>query len=309
MNFKDGVLMTLNVGKWGGAKKLTPEDLNLNESDIPQFMHLGRKMLIPEDEKNIFTQIENNARKFLERYSFAFPVGAARFVPLKALIFVDTELQKYQHAFNTAAQSFLDRYDSIREEMLTAYPAYRERLEPYYPAQEHIKGRFIFGWNVFEIKEASIGDKQSIPEYVAASQAAFEKFKTNLEEQFNGFLGEVVTEMRQNIIECCNGLAERIKAGEVVKAQSLQAIKSMMDRFSMMNFVGDTAIEEKLNEMRGFMNGNSPKDLAHDLKQPENEELKKQLGDLAAGIAAEAANIPNDISAITGGYKRKLDLT
>ena len=69
MNFKDGVLLTLNVSKWSGAKKLEPADLGLSPEDIPDFMRLGRKLLIPENERNSFTQVENNARNYLERWT------------------------------------------------------------------------------------------------------------------------------------------------------------------------------------------------------------------------------------------------
>ena len=72
MNFKDGILMTLSVGRWSGAKKLNPDDLGLTPEQIPEFMKLGRKLLIPQEERNVFTQIENNARNSLERDSFGY---------------------------------------------------------------------------------------------------------------------------------------------------------------------------------------------------------------------------------------------
>lgn len=294
MNFKDGLLLSLNVGKWGGGKKLTPDDLGLTTDQVPEFMKLGRKLLIPEDERNAFTQIENNARNALERESFAFPVGGARFVPRSKILEVDVKLKTYEEAYMAAVESFMDRYQEIREKMLETYPEHRDKLEPFYPASHQIRRLFHFGWSVFEIGEAGgIQEGETVE--------AYERFKANLQTQFDKFLEDAVVDLRFQVQETCLRTAERIAKGEVVNGNSIKALHSMIDRFTTLNFVGDAKIEDQLNKLRDTLQTTDSASLK------ENDTLKNQLGVMAASIAKDAADI-SDVSEITGTYKRRIEM-
>jgi hypothetical protein len=296
MKYKDGVLMTLTVTKWGGAKKLEPQDLGLNADEVPDFMRLGKKLLIPKEERETFIQTENNARNALERASFAFPVGGARFVPNKVLTKVLAELEQHQKTYMDLAQSFIARYQYIRDDMLDKYPEHREKLEPYYPPVHLLEKRFSFEWAVFVIDDASYQAKNG--EEVAA---AYEKFKCDLEEHFDKFLNDVVIDMRFQVQETCLKIADRIKAGEIINAHSISAVRRMIDKFNTLNFIGDQTIEEKLNDLRGQLNGSRT---SEDFK---DEAARQALREAAEAVARQAAEI-GDISAITGEYKRRIQL-
>jgi hypothetical protein len=74
----------------------------------------------------------------------------------------------------------------------------------------------------------------------------------------------------------------------------------VIDKFTNLNFVGDKKIEDQLNTLRAKLQTVDPKDLK------EKEEIRKELGVMAAQIAKEAADI-SDVSEITGQYKRRID--
>ena len=294
MNFKDGILMTLNVGKWSGGKKLTADDLGLTPEQVPEFVKLGRKMLIPQEERNAFTQVEGNARNSLERDSFAFPVGGARFVPRNRLLDVDAKLREYQVAYQSAVDSFLDRYQEIRDAMLEKYPEHRDKLAPFYPASHQIRRLFYFTWQVFEIGEAGgIREGETIE--------AYQRFKDNLQAQFDEFLQDAVVDLRYQVQETCLHVAERVSKGDIINGNSIKSLNSMIDKFTNLNFVGDKKIEEQLSALRAKLQTVDPKELK------EKEEIRKELGVMAAQIAKEAADI-SDVSTITNTYKRKLDM-
>lgn len=65
--FRDGVLVTVNVSFWSGAKMLTAEDLGLNDNEIVDAFSLGRKMLVPKDIIRKFRAIDCRARLTVER--------------------------------------------------------------------------------------------------------------------------------------------------------------------------------------------------------------------------------------------------
>lgn len=291
--FKDGVLVTLHVSKWSGAKKLDPSDLGLTSDQVPEFMRLGRKLLIPQEERSIFMQIENNARNAIERYSFAFPVGGARFVTRSHLLDVDAKLREYQTAFQTAVNSFMDRYQLIREEMLNRYSEHRDKLEPFYPANHQVLRSFAFAWMVFEIGETGIREGETVE--------AYERFRNDLKNQFNQFLHDVVIDLRYQVQECCLRVAERVAKGEIVNGNSVKSLNHIIDKFMNLNFVGDSKIENQLKSLRQSLQTTDHAALK------ESEILQKQLGAMAAGIAKEAAEI-SDISEITGRYKRHLEM-
>jgi len=291
--FKDGILMTLNVSKWSAAKKLNPDDLGLTADQIPEFMRLGRKLLIPEEERNKFTQIENNARNALERDSFTFPVGNARFVPRHRILDVDNKLREYQVIYMAAIDSFLDRYHLIRDEMLEKYSQYRDRLEPFYPAGHQIRRLFSFSWDAFELGESSFQEGEAIE--------AYQRFKEKLQTQFDKFLNDVVIDLRYQVQECCLRAAERVARGEIINGNSIKSLNHVIDKFMALNFVGDTKIEDQLKSLRETLQTTDVDALK------ESETLRTQLGAMAAGIAKEAAEI-SDVSEITGHYKRRLEM-
>ena len=291
--FKDGILISLSVGKWGGAKKLDASDLNLTPEQIPDFMRLGRKLLIPQEERNVFAQIENNARNVLERDSFAFPVGQARFVPRNRILQIDAALIGFRVQYEAAIESFIDRYQLIREEMLNRYPDYRERLEPFYPPTHQIRRLFYFRWSAFEIGETNIREGETAE--------AYQRFKDNLQAQFDGFLNDVVLDMRFQVQETCLHVAERIGKGDIINGNSVKSLNGMIDKFMSLNFIGDAKIETQLHSLKATLQTIDTADLK------ESAALRNQLGVMAASIAKEAADI-SDISEITHTYKRKIEM-
>jgi hypothetical protein len=293
VNFKDGVLVALHVSKWSGAKKLDPSDLGLTPDQVPEFMRLGKKLLIPEEERNRFTQIENNARNALERDSFAFPVGAARFVPRARLLEVDAKLKAYQGEYDAAVNSFLDRYHLIRDEMLERYSEHRDKLEPFYPASHQVRRHFAFGWMVFEIGETNLREGETAE--------AYERFKADLREQFDSFLQDAVIDLRFQVQETCLRVAERVAKGDIINGQSVKSLNHIIEKFMNLNFIGDKKISDQLDDLRGTLRTLDPAELK------ENESLRKTLGATAAQIAKDAADI-SDVSEITGQYKRRIEM-
>lgn len=291
--FKDGVLVTLHVNKWSGARKLDPSDLGLSSDQVPEFMTLGKKMLIPQEERKVFMNIDNNARNAVERDSFAFPIGEARFVPRNCLLKVDAILNEHKAAFQSAVDSFMDRYQLIRDEMLSRYPEHRLKLEPFYPASHQVRRLFSFSWLVFEIGEIGIREGETTE--------AYERFKEELKGQFDKFLNDVVVDLRFQVQECCLHVADRVAKGDIINGQSIKSLNGIIDKFMTLNFVGDTKIETQLKSLRDTLQTTDPEQLK------ESEALRTQLGAMAAGIAKEAADI-SDVSEITGQYKRHLEM-
>jgi hypothetical protein len=79
--YTDGVLTDVNVRYWTAAILLNAEDMGLKKADIVEAFKLGKKLLIPAEVIHEFRAIEGRARRVVEKNSFQFPIGNARFVP------------------------------------------------------------------------------------------------------------------------------------------------------------------------------------------------------------------------------------
>jgi uncharacterized protein involved in exopolysaccharide biosynthesis len=68
-----------------------------------------------------------------------------------------------------------------------------------------------------------------------------------------------------------------------------------------LNIFGDVQVEEALTQLRAVLNGTDYEALK------DNEALKQQLAGLADQVAAAAGKL-DDVSVISGNYKRLIDL-
>ncbi|MBM4286470.1 MAG: hypothetical protein FJ128_14680 [Deltaproteobacteria bacterium] len=72
--------------------------------------------------------------------------------------------------------------------------------------------------------------------------------------------------------------------------------------FKDLNIFGDVQVEEALTQLRAAVNGADYEALK------DNEALKQQLAGLADQVAAAAGKL-DDVSAISGNYRRMIDLS
>lgn len=292
----DGALFVLTVRKWGGARKLEPQDLGLSPHEIPEFMQLGRKLLIPREVSLRFARIEACARNLLERYSFSYRIGSARFVPTRAMRLVEERLESYKWQFENARDDFLARYEDIRDEMLRKYEAYRDRLEPFYPPRLVISQKYGFEWHVFEIAPA-----QAMRNLM--SDEEFREYKAKLDREIDAFIEDVIKELRSQVKETCLNLREKLQKNEIVNGQTIRSVYLTIERFKALNFVNDVEIESQLARLKEML------DRHREEGNLTNEQVRNQISDLARDIAREASCISDfAIDELKGRYKRKLEI-
>jgi Protein of unknown function (DUF3150) len=333
--FMDGVLVDVDVSCWTGAKLLTPEDLGLEAKDVAEAYKLGKKMLVPDRVIAAFRKIESQARVIVDNNSFRFPFGSARFVPKRRFPAILEKLEEYQDQYYRLVDLLVEHYDEYRQEMIPVYteaaetafinqtpeqstfgPDYdREaekrafvdkflaRIATFYPPIETIKTKFSLGWSVYEISIPRLneGDAGQISLDEQEREAIARDYQAQMHTKISSFVDDVVKVMRDDTIKTCNHIAESIQTGKVIRSSTLQSLRSFIDKFSSLNFVGDNQIEEALASVRKELLDAHP-DLA------ENEDLKDQLKARLGEIAMAAQNI-TDVNQVTGAYRRKISYT
>src|SRR4051794_34475181 len=114
---REGVLIKVSCRYWRGTKKLKPEDLGLNESDVSdRLISLGHKRLLPKDALATLALVEGRAHALVEANTFPFLNGLGHFLPNARLEEVTNKLRELEGEFWAAKEEFLKRYSTLREE-------------------------------------------------------------------------------------------------------------------------------------------------------------------------------------------------
>lgn len=306
--FKDGKLVQVHVAKWSMACRLSKEDLDITEA-VPSFIKLGNKMLIKQEVFSKFCAIEGKARKFLTDNSHAFPIAQAHFVPRKKLIKVVDTLNEFKVEYNKLTEEFLTNYDTYKEEMLTSFDAYRGKLETFYPPLEHIRSKFGFDLSIFEIalpKKLKETDLLGIKAEEAAIAELKKRYESEMENQYkkgvdmiDTFLKDTVQNVRGQVVEVFETIADKIKNREVITKTNLTSMKNIIDNFKSLDFLDDDAINTKLLEVESLLATNA------DFK--ENKKVIETLGKAVSSVLETAKDI-TDVSTVTGRYFRKVTI-
>ena len=295
-SFEEMVAIQLNIKFWPGQAKLKPADLGLDPQDVPEIFYLGNKKLYPNEIRQQFGQLSNRARAFLNEHSYPFIMEYVRAIPKRNLAKVVERLEELKAEFMAKAQEFLTDYDAIREDWRAKYPDIWEHLAPHYPSRDYLKRRFDFYWTVFEIKGAEV-QEGSAPEIIAA----YEQARSELESRYQEMVEEAVVYLRKKVLETVQNLSTRLKEGRIVRNDTLESVRRVESWFKDLNIFGDVQVEEALTQLRAAVNGTDYEALK------DNEALKQQLAGLADQVAAAAGKL-DDVSVISGNYKRMIDL-
>ncbi len=299
--FRDGILVGLEIRYWSCRKAVHPQDLKLKPDEVPDFITLGRKLLVPREQWAKFRSIEMKARRLVDDYSFGFPIAGVKFVPREALATLIEELENLKAEFQETTTGFIRQYADLHRQMIERYPDHRRALEGYYPPRAVIEPKFGFIWNLFvvSVPKSSQTTAKKEEKRAKVEQEALSKYRRELDSQLDTFLHDTVKGLRAETSEICSHLISRIAKGEIITENSLKRLREWVDRFSLLNFVGDVTIESELQKLRASLPD------AKTLR--DNGNMAGQLSEALSTLKKEADSI-SDVSAITGQYKRRLIL-
>ena len=106
----------------------------------------------------------------------------------------------------------------------------------------------------------------------------------------------------KTIREVVADLSLKMREGKVIRNDSLEKVRKLHDWSRDMNIFGYKPLEEELAKLKAGLDGVDIKALK------DNDALKGQLADLADQVAAVASKT-EDVNAISGNYKRMIDLS
>lgn len=296
------VAIQLSIRYWPGFVKLRAEDIGVDPEKMKEIVYLGNKKLYSAERRHKFESWSNKARYRLHDNSFAFVVDTVRGVPIRNLPRIEAELEEFKKVWDEElVAEFIRDYHLIREEwrlkVEESLPGLWEKLEPHYPSPAVLKRRFEFKWRVFNLKAAE-------PEETASQEVieAYDRAKERLQAEYEEMVGDAVIYLRNEVTKTVNNLAGRLKEGKIIKNATLDAVRNIEAWFRDLNIFGDRDVAASLDKLKRALDGVDVETLKS------NEDLKAEIAGLSAAVVAEAARL-EDVSKVTGRYKRRIDLS
>ena len=266
---REGVLASVSIRYWRAAKKLEAEDLGLNDRQIAdRLIVLGHKRLLPREALARFALIESRAHAAVERASFPFLGGIARFVTNQNLARLTETLDGLKAEFEAEIDSFMDRYEDLRESALTEWRQaarsldvpvgeFVDRIAANFPSGMRLRQRFHFDAHFYQV---AAPESLRIQATDAADQAAVVNARAlvarqaaeKLARDTESFVSDCVANLREQTAQICDEMLASMKSGktEGVHQKTLNRLLAFIDSFKTMNFAGDEALETMLANAR-----------------------------------------------------------
>jgi len=297
--FMDGVLFDLDSFWWKGFVQLKAEDIEIIKSEVPDVVQLGRVRLLKHEAFKDFQLIESKARLAVEKFSYPFMISTVRFVPYTVLKDLMDVLEGLKKAFQVYLENFIFRYEENRGNFLIQYPRLQQHIQDRYPYVSSLRSKFYFGWAFFEMAmpqeiRAQLADDNQL----FALQDAWQDSQNEVSRRLDRWVDDVGRTMRKEILNTCQSMQASLDEGRIIRESTLDRARDTIRRLRTMNFIGDSQVNEMIDDLDRSLPGNSERDIpavAGTFKGA-LENIIKEAGDLS------------DVSEFTGEYKRRFIL-
>ncbi len=265
---REGVLLNVSVRFWRGCKKLKAEDIGLDPDNVSsRLISLGHKRLLPKEATAALALVEGRAHALVESCSFPFLNGLAHFLPNAKLEEVTTKLKGLEGEFWKAKGEFIQSYARLRESAAKEWRDMAKKLvsdpervvaniETAFPAPQRMDRFFGFETQLFQIAVperlgldmVAMADHQKLMQVRReAAQRASQQIHAGVER----FVDDCVAALREQTAQLCDEMLQSISGSETgVHQKTLNRLVRFIDEFKQMNFVNDTEMEQRLQQVR-----------------------------------------------------------
>ncbi len=302
---REGVLVNVSVRFWRAAKKLTAEDLGLSENQVNgRLISLGHKRLLPKEALAAFALIEGRAHAAVEKHSFPFLGGIARFVPNNNLSRLTYTLQGLQEEFQSETACFLATYDQLRQQSLeewreAAYgmqvpvEEFVDRIAGTFPPSSKIQTKFTFDIHTYQIavpdslhlNAVESGDQLAV---IRVREQVAREAADKLSRDAEVFVADCVATLRQETANLCRDMLASMQSGKTdgVHQKTLNRLLKFIDDFKSLNFAGDNELESMLEHTRNSLLSRTAEEYRDNISaRAELQSGLKRLGDEARRLA------------------------
>lgn len=275
--FDRGTLLHLYIGRWTGNRKMSQQDLLLEDVD-EKALNVGFKKLMPYEWHSRFQHIESEARSLLASMSVEFPIGNARFMFYRTVPTFLRRIQPLKDRWDRAVQEFVDEYDDLKQSQLNLLeqqaqklvdqelasyrqgsPEYRERalaLSEWkeqqraknwalYPKSSEIASRFTFMWRMFKVSPV-----QGVEQMNTLDQQQLAEVQETLQREVSNWARTASTQVHQALGAAAENAQSMLVANGKLNPRSLRPLFEAFEQFRAIEFSGTSNFNETIDNIR-----------------------------------------------------------
>jgi len=216
-----GILCRIQGGIWSMEARLDPGDLNMRGEELPDFVKLGSKRLLPHKIKNNFLNTIGRARNAADRYGFPFFIGGTSFIPFENFDLLKEAVEKERVIFFEYVDEFLNKYEVMRNEYLEAYSQHANSLARHYPDVDFVRSRFKF---------------ETI--YYAANIGSVMGADGTAEEMYLSWAVNSMNTLRSEARQIADKIIEASELGKL-DGRNMRSVQGLRDRVSAKDLLDD----------------------------------------------------------------------
>lgn len=313
---REGVLISASVRYPRFTRRLKPEDLGLAGDEVNErLISLGHKKLLPRDALAGLALVESRVHALVERSSFAFLGGLARFLPNSKLLEVQQGLDALKDEFEAAQQKFLDDYAGHRSEALAEWEqsaaqlaadpvTFMAAIRGAFPDAVEVGDKFGFDVHLFQVRAPEritaqlvrFSDQQKV---IAARNQAAGEAAQRIRDGVEGFVRDAVATLREQTARLCHEMLAAMAEGKSgVHQKTLNRLVKFIDEFKQLNFAGDADMEALLEKARTELLSKSAEEYRDDT--PARLQLQQGIRKLADNALALARQDSTEIVSTFG---------
>lgn len=280
---RNGVIVTLHVGRWRGWTTLTPEDLGLPKTkEYRDWVSFGSKRLMDAKLMKEIEAVEYNARYWLARYAtqtyWGWFVGARAWTALKPI------LEERKEKYFALRDALLAVYETKVEEVLAHYAeigrvAYRRanklpgdydfdwrvdfedvavdrfvaKIAQRIPSKGELAASFSFDWDMhfipLTLDVPDNVDKESL-EVAALRREVIEKMRSEQDALVKDFFADYKGQLAALVYDSVVLLGDTTTRAGKLQPRSVRQIWELTERMAAMNITADEEIDQYIARLR-----------------------------------------------------------
>jgi len=282
------VLVSISCSGFGNRRKIDIKDLNENVSGK---MITASKALLDSKELREINTALNNTVDWVRRKSVPARFMKKGTYAISPTLVVDV----WQKLKSFKENDLPPLIDNLRYAYPTLKEAAKEELKEFfdgtqYPDVEDLVAKFNIKWKFFTIalpNEDSLG--------TSVSQEFFKEAQQQASEEFNEFLAEAQTVLREEVFELVKKMEEVMTPNadgsrKKIYNSHFERLDQFLQDFSARNIANDTQLQAAIGQLRGYMNGRDVNTVK--MRDRYRDEIKMKMATVGAQLADLVKNAP-----------------
>lgn len=277
--YAKGVLVILEVRKWGATAKLTDEMSRQILGEDEDVIRATQDLLKKEDRDLLeaMQTLKGEAFRYLFKISVASPIPNFHFVLKEDIVTIDEYLRKIQEQYMGLAKEFCSKRDDFEKRFAAAKPKlYRPDK---YPTKAAMLSRFIFQWTFKQVSPPS-------KDMGILSPELYKREEQNFKREIAEMKSAVTKTFKISILERLQALEKSCTNGKTSQA-TINSVNNLLEKYEKLfsGFIADVDLRKAASELNEYIEGTDAAMLRAD------EDFRSMIGEKAKEIAKTVQNI------------------